>query len=61
MLAVRRRFSLFEPTGRLLTFEEREEIALLRVQGTGVHEIARVLGRDPATISRELRRERSDP
>lgn len=47
---------LSEPTGRFLTFEEREEIALLRVQGAGVREIARVLGRDPGTISRELRR-----
>ena len=38
------------------TFAEREEIALLKVQGKGVREIARTLGRDPATISRELRR-----
>jgi IS30 family transposase len=48
--------SLAEPTGRYLSFEEREEIALLRVQGAGVRDIARVLGRDPGTISRELRR-----
>jgi IS30 family transposase len=34
----------------------REEIALLRVQGKGVREIARAIGRDPGTISRELRR-----
>lgn len=47
---------LSEPTGRYLSFEEREEIALLRVQGAGVREIARALGRDPGTISRELRR-----
>lgn len=43
-------------SGRYLSFYEREEIALLRVQGHGVREIARRLGRDPATISRELRR-----
>lgn len=48
--------SLAEPTGRRLTFEEREEIALLRATGAGVRQIARALGRDPATISRELRR-----
>lgn len=48
--------SLAEPTGRYLSFEEREEIALLRVQGAGVRQIARALGRDPGTISRELRR-----
>ena len=48
--------SLTEPTGRYLSFEEREEIALLRARQMGVREIARVLGRDPGTISRELRR-----
>ena len=48
--------SLSEPTGRYLSFEEREEIALLRARKTGVREIARQLGRDPGTISRELRR-----
>ena len=48
--------SLHEPTGRYLSFAEREEIALLRAQDHGVREIARRLGRDPATISRELRR-----
>lgn len=35
---------------------ERLELALLRRRGYGVREIARVLGRNPATISRELRR-----
>ena len=44
------------PSGRYLSFVEREEIALLRVQGHGVREIARRLGRAPSTISRELRR-----
>lgn len=48
--------SLKEPSGRYLTFAEREEIAILRAQGCGVREIARKLGRNPATISRELRR-----
>ncbi|WP_424348549.1 IS30 family transposase [Kocuria sp. CH-021] len=47
---------LTEPAGRYLSFPEREEIAILREQGTGVREIARRLDRDPATISRELRR-----
>ena len=48
--------SLAEPTGRYLTFEEREEISLLRAKGAGVRQIARALARDPGTISRELRR-----
>jgi len=48
--------SLAEPTGRYLSFAEREEIALLKVEGCGVREIARAIGRDPGTISRELRR-----
>jgi IS30 family transposase len=43
-------------SGRYLSFREREEIALLRVQGAGVRRIARQVGRDPSTISRELRR-----
>lgn len=46
----------FKPTGRYLSFAEREEIALLKAQGKGVREIAREIGRDPATVSRELRR-----
>ncbi|MGW2184025.1 IS30 family transposase [Streptomyces sp. NPDC001732] len=44
------------PTGRYLSFREREEIALLKAQDKGVREIARTVGRDPGTISRELRR-----
>jgi len=48
--------SLAEPTGRYLCFAEREEIAILIAQGHGVREIARQVGRDPSTISRELRR-----
>lgn len=43
-------------SGRYLCFAEREEIALLHAQGKGVREIARSVGRDPSTISRELRR-----
>ncbi len=43
-------------SGRYLSFAEREEIALLRVQGLGVCEIAHRLGRASSTISRELRR-----
>jgi IS30 family transposase len=48
--------SLGAPSARHLCFAEREEIALLRVEGCGVREIARWLGRSPSTISRELRR-----
>src|SRR3954462_758880 len=48
--------SLVEPTGRYLSFAEREEIALLKAQGLGVREIARQIRRDPGTISREVRR-----
>ena len=44
------------PSGRYLSFAEREEIALLRAQAKGVRQIARAVGRDPGTISRELRR-----
>lgn len=48
--------ALAEPGGRYLSFAEREEIALLNAQHHGVREIARRVGRDPATVSRELRR-----
>jgi IS30 family transposase len=43
-------------SGRYLSFVEREEIALLRVQGYSMREVARRLGRTASTISRELRR-----
>jgi IS30 family transposase len=43
-------------SGRYLSFAEREEIALLRVQRLGVRAIAERVGRSPSTISRELRR-----
>ena len=39
-----------------VTLREREEIAIMRAKDKGVREIARALGRDPGTISRELRR-----
>ncbi|WP_430595769.1 IS30 family transposase [Isoptericola sp. QY 916] len=45
---------LGEPSGRYLSLTEREELALLRAEGRGVREIARVLGRSASTISREL-------
>ncbi len=46
-------------SGRYLSFSEREDIALLKAQQLGVREIARRTGRDPSTISRELRRNAS--
>jgi len=49
-------FNLEPLSGRYLSFHEREEIALLKAQGAGVRRIARAIGRDPSTISRELRR-----
>jgi IS30 family transposase len=53
--------SVFAPSskalsGRYLSFQEREEIALLKAKGHGVCEIARRLDRAASTISRELRR-----
>jgi len=48
--------SMRPTSGRYLSFGEREEIALFRVGGAGVREIARRFGRSPSTISRELRR-----
>ena len=44
------------PTGRYLSLDEREQIALLRARHEGIREIARQLARSPSTISRELRR-----
>jgi len=43
-------------SGRYLSLAEREEIALLRVQGHSMQEIGRRLGRSASTISREVRR-----
>jgi IS30 family transposase len=48
--------TLAAPSGRYVSFAEREEIAILRARGAGVREIARQLGRSPSTVSRELRR-----
>jgi IS30 family transposase len=44
------------PSGRYLSFAEREEIAIARARGEGVREIARRIGRSASTVSRELRR-----
>jgi len=45
-----------DPVGRYLSFSEREEIMRLRAAGLGVRAIAREIGRDPSTVSRELTR-----
>jgi transposase, IS30 family len=45
--------------GRRLTLAEREDIAYLRGHRLGVRQIAAWIGRDPATVSRELRRNSS--
>ena len=44
------------PSGRCLSFAEREEIALLRAQGHSTQGIAHRPGRAVSTVSRELRR-----
>ena len=44
------------PSGRFLTFREREEIAIELATGSAIRAIARKLGRSPSTISREVRR-----
>ena len=48
--------NLSQPSGRYLSFSEREEIAILHAPQLGAREIARRLDRSPSTISRELRR-----
>jgi transposase, IS30 family len=45
--------------GRRLTLKEREDIAYLRGRHAGVRKIAGWIGRDPSTVSRELRRNTS--
>ena len=45
--------------GSRLTFSEREEIAWRHGRKQGVRQIARAIGRDPGTVSRELRRNSS--
>jgi IS30 family transposase len=47
------------PSGRYLSHAEREEIAVLHAQELGVREIGRRIGRNHATVSRELRRNRN--
>jgi len=42
--------------GRYLSFEEREEIAILNAQGCTLRDIASKLSGSPSTVSRELRR-----
>jgi len=52
--------SIFQvDSGRYLSFDEREQIALWRAVKVGVREIARRLGRSASTVSRELRRNAS--
>jgi len=48
--------SVVTASRRYLSFEEREEIALLRAQKVGIRDIASRIGRSPSTVSRELRR-----
>jgi hypothetical protein len=50
---------LLPPSGRYLSFEEREDLAQYRAQGLGVLAIALRLHRSASTISRELRRNAS--
>jgi len=50
-----------EPSGRYLSLEERLQIADLYLGGAGVRAIAGRIGRSPATVSRELRRNGSAP
>ncbi len=46
-------------SSRYLSFAEREDIAVWHAQKLSAREIARRLGRDPSTVSRELRRNAS--
>jgi transposase, IS30 family len=50
--------TLTEPSDRFLTLGERETIDLCWAEGWSQADIAREIGRDPSTISRELRRNR---
>jgi IS30 family transposase len=47
---------LAEPSGRYLSFLEREEIAVLLAARLSIREIARRIGRSASTVSRELGR-----
>jgi transposase, IS30 family len=51
--------SLTPPSGRYLNLSEREEIAAGDAAGHSVRAIAAHIGRDPSTVSRELRRPRA--
>jgi len=46
-------------TYKHLSSEERDKIAYLRAKGKGITDIARAIGRDKSTISRELKRNRA--
>ena len=48
--------SLVEPVGRFLSLSEREEISRGLAADRSLREIARSIGRDPGTISREVTR-----
>ncbi|RPF29123.1 IS30 family transposase [Georgenia muralis] len=48
--------SLADPTGRYLSFEEREVISLEHAGGVSARGIGLLLGRSPSTITRELAR-----
>ena len=50
-----------EPSGRFLSLEDRLQIADLHLAGSGVRAIAAQIGRSPATVSRELRRNGPEP
>jgi len=49
------------PSGRYLSLEERLQIADMHLGGAGVRTLSVGIGRSPATISRELRRNGSAP
>ena len=53
------RLAVREISGRFLSQDERFEIADLRRAGLSVRQVARLLGRAPSTVSRELRRNAS--
>ncbi|WP_194383863.1 helix-turn-helix domain-containing protein [Microbacterium luteum] len=50
--------SLSEPSGRFLSILDRERIAVGVARGESIREIARVIGRAPSTVMRELNRNR---
>lgn len=45
-----------QPSGRYLSWFDRQRIASLHERGHGVREIARRIGRSPSTVSRKLDR-----